>query len=168
MAPYRSRAAKRGCFKRGGFPIWTCPSFFVLLALSRFFGDFPYLLRDGLGTFPIRPFFLSRSIKITYEEQSPKGPRHNLDLSPKKWETPGFGNPPGLASLNCAIPRDYLSDTPLLHAMGFLVSQHGQLGAIPPPPFLSISPLESIREVEVRYPPPSKGVSQQYLRDTTL
>ena len=45
----------------------------------------------------------------------------------------------------CAIPRDYLSDTPLLRAMGFLVSQHGQLGAIPPPPFLSISPLESMR-----------------------
>ena len=37
----------------------------------------------------------------------------------------------------CAIPRDYLSDTPLLRAMGFLVFQHGQLGAIPPPPFLS-------------------------------
>ena len=46
--------------------------------------------------------------------------------------------------------------------MGFLVSQHGQLGAIPPPPFLSVSPFESIREVEVRYPPPSKG----YLSDT--
>ena len=40
----------------------------------------------------------------------------------------------------CAIPRDYLSDTPLLHAMGFLVSQRGKLGAIPPPPFLSIFP----------------------------
>ena len=35
----------------------------------------------------------------------------------------------------CAIPRDYLSDTPLLRAMGILVSQHGHLGAIPPPPF---------------------------------
>ena len=45
----------------------------------------------------------------------------------------------------CAIPRDYLSDTPLLRAMGFLVSQHGQLGAIPPPPFLSVSPLEYMR-----------------------
>ena len=43
------------------------------------------------------------------------------------------------------MPRDYLSDTPLLRTMGFLVSQHGQLGAIPPPPFLSVSPLESMR-----------------------
>ena len=32
--------------------------------------------------------------KSPYEEQSRKGPRHNLDLSRKKWETPGFGNPP--------------------------------------------------------------------------
>ena len=41
----------------------------------------------------------------------------------------------------CAIPRDYLSDTPLLRVMGFLVSQHGQLGAIPPPPFSERFPL---------------------------
>ena len=59
------------------------------------------------------------------------------------------------------IPRDYLSDTPLLHAMGFLVFQHGQLGAIPPPPFLSVSPVESMRS-EGAIPPPPKG----YLSDT--
>ena len=61
----------------------------------------------------------------------------------------------------CAIPRDYLSDTPLLRAMGFLVSQHGQWGAIPPPPFLSVSPLESMRSGGA-IPPPQKG----YLSDT--
>ena len=61
----------------------------------------------------------------------------------------------------CAIPRDYLSDTPLLRAMGFLVSQHGQLGAIPPPPFLSDSPFESMRGGGA-IPPPQKG----YLSDT--
>ena len=44
--PLSSRAAKRGCFKRGGFPIWTCPSFFVLF---RPFWDFP----DFSGIFPI-------------------------------------------------------------------------------------------------------------------
>ena len=95
-----SRAAKRGCFKRGGFPIWTCLSFFVLFCpflsfsgLSRFFWDFPDLRGDGLGIFPIRPFPLSQPIKSTYEEQSRKGPRHNLDLSRKV-----SGKPPGLAS----------------------------------------------------------------------
>ena len=61
----------------------------------------------------------------------------------------------------CAIPRDYLSDTLLLRAMGFLVSQHGQLGAIPRPPFLSISPLESMQSGGA-IPPPQKG----YLGDT--
>ena len=67
----------------------------------------------------------------------------------------------GLVAPYCAIPRDYLSDTPLLRAMGFLVSQHGQLGAIPPPPFLSISPLESMQSGGA-IPPPQKG----YLSDT--
>ena len=58
----------------------------------------------------------------------------------------------------CAIPRNYLSDTPLL---GFLVSQDGKLGAIPPPLFLSVSPLESMRSGGA-IPPPQKG----YLSDT--
>ena len=53
--------------------------------------------------------------------------------------------PLSLVAPYCAIPRDYLSDTPLLRAMGFLVSQHGELGAIPPPPFLSVSRVESMR-----------------------
>ena len=57
------------------------------------------------------------------------------------------------------LPRDYLSDTPLACAtMGFLMSQHGQLGAIPPPPFLSISPWRACK-VDVRYPPLKRGIS---------
>ena len=59
----------------------------------------------------------------------------------------------------CAIPRDYLSDTPLLRAMGFSVSQHGQLGAIPPPPFLSVSPLEYMRSRGAIPPPLKRGIS---------
>ena len=67
----------------------------------------------------------------------------------------------------CAIPRDYLSDTPLLCALVFffffkLVSQHGQLGAIPPPPFLTVFPLEMMRSGgAITPPPPQKG----YLSD---
>ena len=78
-----------------------------------------------------------------------------------------------------AIPRDYLSDTPLFRAMGFLVSQHGQLGVIPPPPFLSVFPLgEHSRSggaipphtcailyenkaKSVRYPPPPAILSRK-------
>ena len=61
----------------------------------------------------------------------------------------------------CAIPRDYLSDTPLLRAMGFLVSQHGQLGAIPPPPFSVHFPLREHAKWRCDTPP-QKG----YLSDT--
>ena len=42
--------------------------------------------------------------------------------------------------------------------MGFLVSQHGELGAIPPPPFLSVSPLESMRSGGA-IPPLKRGIS---------
>ena len=48
---------------------------------------------------------------------------------------------------------------------GFLVSQHGQLGAIPPPPFLSISRLKGMRSGGAVQPPPPEGVSQRYLRE---
>ena len=61
------------------------------------------------------------------------------------------------------MPRDYLSNTPLSLAMGFLVSQHGQLGAIPPPPFLSVPRLECMRSGgAIAPPPPQKG----HLSDT--
>ena len=69
-------------------------SFFVLFGTFPIFLGFSRLLGDGPGIFPICSFPLSRPIKSTYEEQSRKGPRHNLDLSRKKWETPGFGNTP--------------------------------------------------------------------------
>ena len=98
-------------FQTGGFPdldssFFFCP-FLSLLGLSRFFRDFPDLSGDSPRIFPICPFSLSRPIKSTYEEQSRKGPRHNLDLSQKTWETPGVWKPPGLASLNCV----HISDT---------------------------------------------------------
>ena len=67
-----------------------------------------------------------------------------------------------LATYPLKSARDYLSDTPLLRAMGFLVSQHGKLGAIPPPPYLSVSPFESMRSGGAIPPPPQKG----YLSDT--
>ena len=62
--------------------------FLFFLGLSRLFQDFPDLLGDSPGIFPICPFPLSRPINSAHEEQSRKGPRHNLDLSRKRWETP--------------------------------------------------------------------------------
>ena len=61
------------------------PPFSSFFGLSRFFRDFPDLLGDGAGIFPICRFPRSRPINSTYEEQSRKGPRHNLDLSRKKF-----------------------------------------------------------------------------------
>ena len=92
---------------------------------------------------------------------STQQPFHPISTPPSK-----ASRFPNLVAPYCAIPRDYLSDTPLLRAMGFLVSQHGQMGAIPPPPFLSASPLESMQTGGAIPPPPTEGVSQRYLRDT--
>ena len=47
---------------------------------------------------------------------------------------------------------------PSLRTMGLLVSRHGQLGAIPPPPCLSISPLESMRSEGAIPPTPQRGI----------
>ena len=85
-----SRATKRGCFKRGGFPIWTCPSFFVLFCP---FGTFP-------GIFPIYPGtgdFLDwsfSSFSAYYQHLRgtvPKGSATQSGPFPKKG-----GKPPGL------------------------------------------------------------------------
>ena len=88
--------SNRPCFT--GLPDLDLSFLFVsFLGLSRdFAGIFPICSGDGPGIFLIRRFSLSRPIKSTYEEQSRKGPRHNLDLSRKSGtppclETPRFG-----------------------------------------------------------------------------
>ena len=85
----QTRGFQTGGVSRSGLVL----PFLSFFGLSRFFRDFPDLLGDGPGIFPIRPFSPSRPIKSTYEEQSPKGPPHTLDRSRKS------GKPPGLASL---------------------------------------------------------------------
>ena len=57
----------------------------------------------------------------------------------------------------CAIPRDYLSDTALLRAMGFFVSQHGH--AIPPSPFSRRFPLGEHAKWRCDTPPLQSGIS---------
>ena len=49
---------------------------------------------------------------------------------------------PDLVAPHCAIVS---AIPPILRAMGSFVSPHSQLGATPPPPFLSVCPLESRR-----------------------
>ena len=49
--------------------------------------DLDDLSGNCAGIFPIGPFPLPWLVNSTYEEQSRKGPRHNPDLSQKRWET---------------------------------------------------------------------------------
>ena len=98
--PHFSRAAKRGCFKRGGFPIWTCPSFlsfFVLLGLSRGFSRF---VRGLSGDFPD---WSVSSFSAYYQHLRgtvPKGSATQSGPFPKKVGNTRVWKPPGLASLN--------------------------------------------------------------------
>ena len=96
------RAFKGGVSNGGVSRSGLVLPFLSFLGLSRFFWDFP-ICSGMVRGFPRFVTFLflgllraptRNSPKSPYEEQSRKGPRHNLDLSRKKWETPGFGNPP--------------------------------------------------------------------------
>ena len=98
-----SRAAKRGGFKRGGFPIWTCPSFSVLFCP---FSDFP----DFSGIFPIcagmvRGFsrfviFLFLSLLRAPTRNSPERVCDTIWTFPEKVGNTRVWKHPGLASLN--------------------------------------------------------------------
>ena len=77
-----------GGFQTGGVP------FLSFLGTSRFFSRIFPICSGMVRGFPrFVPFLFLGLFKSTYEEQSRKGPRHNLDLCRKKWETPRFGNP---------------------------------------------------------------------------
>ena len=96
----QKKKKKEGQGKLGGFKRGISRSGLVLPLLS-FLGlppDFSGIFPICLVIFPICPLPLSRPLNRTYEEQSRKGPRHNLELSWRKMGTPRFGNPPGLAS----------------------------------------------------------------------
>ena len=107
----------------GGFPIWTCPSFFVLLGPFPIFPGFSRFARGWCGDFPDWSFASSRPINSSHEEQSRKGPRHIFFILrpgrspaltttgvlssicqsgpfPKKVGNPPVWNPPSLASLH--------------------------------------------------------------------
>ena len=87
QGPPKGGGVQTGGLSRSGlvFP------FLSFLELCRFFWDFPDLLGDGPGRFPIRPFSLSRPIKSTYEELSPKRVRDTIWTFPEE-----SGKPPGL------------------------------------------------------------------------
>ena len=100
-----SRAAKRGGFKRGGFPIWTCRSFFVLFCT---FWGFP----DFSGIFPIcsgmvRGFsrfvlFLFIGLLRAPTRNGPERVRDTIWTFPEK-----SGKPPGLETPRFSFAQHY-------------------------------------------------------------
>ena len=88
----RSRASKRGGFKRGG-------SRFPFSSFSVLFGGFPDFFRDVFSIlsrdFPDLSFFSFSAYYNTYKEHSLKGSATESGPFPKKWGTPRFGNLPG-------------------------------------------------------------------------
>ena len=86
----------------------------------------------------------------------PQNPNHRLETT--------INRPLGLKGDENHGSRSSMQDgEPLLRAMGYVVSLHDQFGAIPPPPFLSLSPLESMRTWGA-IPPPLP--QELYLSDT--
>ena len=90
----KSRAAKRGGFKRGGFPIWTCPSFFVLscpfLSFPDFSGIFPICSGMVLGFSRFVPFLFLGLLRAP-TRNSPERVRDTIWTFPEK-----SGKPPSL------------------------------------------------------------------------
>ena len=97
----------RGGFKREGFPIWTCPSFFVFLVL---FGTFPIFL--GFSRFVsgiVRGFsrlvlFLFLGLLTAPTRNSPERVRDTIRTFPEKG-----GKPPGLETPGLEPPRSSFS-----------------------------------------------------------
>ena len=104
-ATIQSRAAKRGVSNGGGFPIWTCPSFFVLFCAFCPFWDFPDLSRifpicSGMvrGFSRLVLFLFLGLLRAPMMRNSPERVRDTIWTFPKKCgKHPGW-KPPGLAS----------------------------------------------------------------------
>ena len=107
-----SRAAKRGSFKRGCFPILDlsflfCP-FLSFLGLSRFFPDFPDLSGDSSGIFLICPFPVSLGLLTAPTRNSPERVRDTIWTFPEK-----CGKPAGLETPRFSFSQNTVSGNTL-------------------------------------------------------
>ena len=97
LRPQDSRASKRGCFKQGGGGVSRSGlvlPFLSFLGLFPIFWDFPDLRGDPPGIFRFVLFRFLGLLRAPTRNSPERVRDKNLDLSRKKWETPGFGNPP--------------------------------------------------------------------------
>ena len=100
-----SRAAKRVGFKRGGFPIWTCPSFSFLFCPLWDFPDFSGIFRICSGT--LRGFsrfvlFLFLGLLRAPTRNSPERVRDTIWTFPEK-----SGKPPGLETPRFSFSQQF-------------------------------------------------------------
>ena len=95
-----------GGVQTGGLPDLDLSFHFCPFCPFPIFPGFSRFARGWSGDFPDSSLSLSRPIKSTYEEQSRKGPRHNLTFPQKS------GKPPGLASLRFSLPQLDLRSRP--------------------------------------------------------
>ena len=105
-----------------------------------------------------RKSFAILSLQVSRDVTSiAAGPLRWGDLFAQHWcIDSGFQN---LVAPYCAIPRDYLSDTPLLRALwGFWCLKMANRVRYPPP-FLSISPVENMQSGAAIPPPLKRGIS---------
>ena len=84
-----NRGVSNGGASRSGLVL----PFFVLFGTFPIFPGLSRFARGWPGDFPDSSLSLSRPIKSTYEEQSRKGPWHNLDLSRESGKPPGLETP---------------------------------------------------------------------------
>ena len=90
-----SRAAKRGVSNGGGFPIWTCPSFFVLFGTFLVFLGFSRFARGWSGDFSRFVLFLFLGLLRAPTRNSPERVRDTIWTFPEKsGRSLRFGNPP--------------------------------------------------------------------------
>ena len=83
-----------GVIKWGGFPIWTCPSFFSLFVLFGTFPIFPGFSRFFFCEFPDWSFFLFLVLFIFLTTPTRNSPRKGSGPFPQRFGNPRFGNPP--------------------------------------------------------------------------
>ena len=112
------KAAKQGGSKRGA-------SRSGLVLFFDYFSDFPDFPGFSRFVWGFSRFFLflslnSRLLKAPTRNSPKRGPRHNPDLSPKKWETPLLGNP-----LVYLLPRIRRDIAPLANGVGLHLLNQG-------------------------------------------
>ena len=129
------KSAKRGGFKRGIFPIWTCPSFFVLFCPFWDFPDFSGIFPNCSGMvlgFSRFVLFLFLGLLRAPTRNSPERVRDTIWTFPKK-----SGKRPGLETPRFSFSQNFKKVPPDAVGVRKLVLALFQIVAIrncPPPP----------------------------------